>query len=148
MDKDKFDDYIDPNWTIKNDRQSVTVGINTRIWLCRKKGLRPTLIRLGREHTRLFLREHSLQAIPNKKPRRLISGHLFWDEENQRLCYSKAMIPIRFNDPKIIGIAVEGEPIATTSSSQYRRAGTRRKHDDRPHDTAPSSPQKSETNRE
>jgi len=48
---------------------------------------------------------------------------------------------------KIIGIAVEGEPIST-SSSQYRRAGTRRKHDDRPRGTAPNSPRKSETNQE
>lgn len=112
---DKSDDYIETDWTIYADRLSVTVGINTRIWLLRKKGLRPTLIRLGREHTRLFLREHSLQVIPNKKPRRLISGHLSWDEENRRLCYSKSMIPIEFNDPKIIGIAVEGNPRKTPS---------------------------------
>jgi hypothetical protein len=147
MNKDKTTDYLDPNWTIHNDRQSVTVGINTRIRLLRKKGMQPTLIRLGRENTRLFLREHSLQAIPNKKPRRLISGHLFWDEENRQLCYSKAMIPIQFNDSKIIGIAVEGEPIST-SSTRSRKAGTRRKYDDRPRGTAPNSPRKSETNQE
>jgi hypothetical protein len=119
MGKDKFDDYIDPNWTIHNDRQSVTVGINTRLWLCRKQGLRPTLIRLGREHTRLFLREHSLQVIPNKKPRRLISGHLDWDEEHRCLVYlSWVGIPIRFNDPKIVGIAVESEPLPSTPRTQ------------------------------
>ncbi len=100
---------IDPQWTIHNDRQSVTVGINTRLWLCRKLGLRPTLIRLGREHTRLFMREHSLQVISSRKPLRLPSGLLFWDETSCRLCYSKRMIPIRFNDPLIIGVAVEGE---------------------------------------
>lgn len=105
---DKFDDYIDPEWTIQNDRQSVTVGINTRLWLCRQRGLRPTLIRLGREHTRLFLREQGLYVIPNKKPRRLLSGRLTWDEENRRLLYTGG-IPIKFNDEKIIGIAVEGE---------------------------------------
>jgi hypothetical protein len=104
-----MDAYLDPDWTIHDDRLSVTVGINTRLWLCRRQEMKPTLIRLGREHTRLFLREHSLYVIPNKKPRRLISGHLFWDEENRRLCYSRRMIPIRFNDPKIIGIAVEAE---------------------------------------
>lgn len=106
--------YIDPEWTIKNDRQSVTVGINTRIWLCRKKKLKPTLIRLGREHTALFLKEHGLWVIPNKKPRRLASNHVVWDEENNRLCYaSRTAIPIKFNDPKIIGIAVEGEPLTS-----------------------------------
>lgn len=98
-----------PRWTIHNDRQSVTVGINTRIRLAKKAGMIPTLIRLGRQHTRLFLREHSLQIIPNKKPRRLISGHLVWDEEGRRLLYAGG-IPIRFNDPLIIGIVVEGEP--------------------------------------
>ena len=110
---DKFDNnntYIDPNWTIHNDRQSVTVGINTRLWLCRKKKLKPTLIRLGREHTRLFLKEAGMHYIPNKKPRRIIHQGLFWDDVNNRLCYSKRMIPIRFNDPKIHGIVVEGVP--------------------------------------
>ncbi len=111
MDKDKFDYYVDPNWTIHADRKSVTVGINTRLWLCRKKRLRPTLIRLGREHTRLFLRECGLHVIPNRRPSRIVAQNLYWDEENRRLCYSKAMIPIRFNDTKIIGIAVEGEPL-------------------------------------
>jgi len=107
-----MDAYLDPDWTIHNDRLSVTVGINTRLWLCRRQGMKPTLIRLGREHTRLFLREHSLYVIPNKRPRRLISGHLLWDEENRQLCYSKRMIPIVFNDPKIIGVAVEGESLS------------------------------------
>lgn len=88
--------YIDPEWTIQNDRQSVTVGINTRLWLCRKKGLQPTLIRLGRKHTRLFLRENALGNLtPQTAP------------QAQRYCG----IPIKFNDTAIYGIAVESEPL-------------------------------------
>lgn len=109
---DGYDDYTDPNWTIHNDKLSVTVGINTRLWVCRKKKHRPTLIRLGKEHTAIFLREMGLWVIPNRKPRRLVSDHLVWDEDNNRLLYnSQTKIPIKFNDPKIHGIAVEGEPI-------------------------------------
>lgn len=99
---------LDPNWTIHNDRQSVTVGINTRLWLCAKQGLQPTLIRLGREHTRLFLREHALDAVP-RGPVKTPANYLVWDGEHT--CYaSRTLIPIKFNDPKIIGIAVEGVP--------------------------------------
>ena len=105
-----MDKHIDPNWTIKNDLQSVTVGINTRLWILKKQGLIPTLIRLGREHTRIFLKEHGLSFIPNKKPARIISDHLVWDEENHRLCYTKRMIAILFNDSTIHGIAAEGIP--------------------------------------
>lgn len=131
-------DHIAPNWTIRADRLSVTVGINTRLWLCRKQGLKPALIRLGREHTRLFLREHGLHFIPNKKPRRLVSGHLFWDESNCRLCYSEQMIPVRFNDPKIIGIAVEGERPSHDPRCQAVKgqAGTRHVPPDISPDTA------------
>jgi len=105
-----MDERIDPNWTIQNDRQSVTVGINTRLWLCRKQKLQPTLIRLGKEHTKLFLEEAGMLYIPNKKPRRIIHQNLFWSDEHNCLCYSKRMIPIKFNDRKIYGIAVEAEP--------------------------------------
>ncbi len=103
------DKPLDPNWTIHNDRQSVTVGINTRFWILRKQGLKPTLIRLGREHTRLFLKEQGLSYIPNR-PFKSISGSLFWDPDRRCICYTKRMIPIKFNDPQIIGIAAEGEP--------------------------------------
>lgn len=103
-------DKCDPQWTIHNDRQSVTVGINTRIWLLRQRGLRPGLIRLGKAHTRLFLAEHGLDYIPARKPRRLPSGLLSWDEERRCLCYSRARIPIRFNDARIHGIVVELAP--------------------------------------
>lgn len=109
MGKDKFDDYIDPNWTIHNDRQSVTVGINTRIWLCRKKGLRPTLIRLGREHTRLFWLERGVPYIPNR-PTPTISGDVAWDDEQRCWLYGSLRVPMAFNDAKVVGIAVEAEP--------------------------------------
>jgi hypothetical protein len=96
------------DWTIQNDRQSVTVGINTRLSQLRKQGLVPALIRLGKDHTRLFLREHGLSFIPNRKPRALVSDHLVWDPVTNRLCYTSRMIPIRFNDLLLHGIAVEG----------------------------------------
>jgi hypothetical protein len=105
-----MDKPIDPNWTIQNDRQSVTVGINTRLWILNKRETIPALIRLGREHTRLFLKEAGMHYIPNKKPQRIIHQNLFWDDERGGFCYSKRMIPIKFNDPKIHGIAVEGVP--------------------------------------
>lgn len=107
---DDYDKFIDPNWTIHNDRQEVTVGINNRLWILRQKKMIPTLIRLGRVHTRLFLKEAGMHYIPNKKPRRIIHQGLFWDDADNRLCYSKRMIPIKFNDSKIHGIAVEGVP--------------------------------------
>jgi hypothetical protein len=56
---------IDPNWTIQNDRQSVTVGINTRLWILRQQNMVPTLIRLGKEHSRLFWEERGIDYIPN-----------------------------------------------------------------------------------
>jgi len=103
-------DKDDPNWTIHNDCQSVTVGINTRIWLLRRQRMVPTLIRLGHKHTRLFLREAAMQCIPSRKPRRIIHQNLFWDEANNRLGYGRHMIPFKFNDYKIYGIVVEGKP--------------------------------------
>lgn len=78
---------------MENDRQSVHVGINTRIWLLKRQGMKPCLIRIGREHTRLFMREKTWLTLPR--------GPWF---------YSNARIPVRFNDSKIIGIAVEGVP--------------------------------------
>ena len=105
-----MDEYIDPNWTIQNDRQSVTVGINTRLWILNKTKMVPTLIRLGREHTRLFLKEAGMHYIPSRKPERIIHQNLFWNDDLKCFCYSKRMIPIKFNDPLIHGIAVEGVP--------------------------------------
>ncbi|CEP67872.1 Uncharacterized [Moorella glycerini] len=97
------------HWSIQNDKLSVTVGINHRLWILRQQGMLPTLIRLGKEHTRLFWKERGLWYIP-KGPRRIISGDVFWDEVNSRWCYSKRMIPLEFNDPLIYGIAIEGIP--------------------------------------
>ncbi len=105
------------NWYMPQDKLSVHVGINHRIGLFRKQKMVPTLIRLGREHTRLLLKEAGMHYIPNKKPRHIIHQGLFWDDTNNRLCYSKRMIPIRFNDPKIHGIVVEGRPRSPHSSS-------------------------------
>lgn len=107
---DDYDKFIDPNWTIHNDRQEVTVGINNRLWILSQKKMNPILIRLGREHTRLFLKEAGMHFIPSKKPQRIIHQGLFWDDVNNRLCYSRRMIPIKFNDYKIHGIAVMGVP--------------------------------------
>lgn len=104
-----MDKPIDPNWTIKNDRQSVTVGINTRLWILRQEDKIPTLIRLGKEHSLLFWKERWISYIPNK-PITVISNDVLWNEELRCWCYSKRMIPMRFNDPKIIGIAAEGIP--------------------------------------
>lgn len=97
------------DWTIANDRLSVTVGINTRLWDLRRKKLKPAIIRLGREHSLLFWKERGVSYIPSG-PLKLISGDVFWDEEHKRWCYSKRHIPMQFNDPKIVGIAVESVP--------------------------------------
>lgn len=99
--------YIDPEWTKDNDKQSVTVGINTRLWLCRKKKLLPTLIRIGKEHSRLFWLERGVPYIPTSGPTPLISGDVTWDEGQHCWCYGSQLIPMRFNDSKIYGIALE-----------------------------------------
>lgn len=98
---------IDPEWTIENDRLSVTVGINTRLWILRQENKVPMLIRLGKEHSLLFWKQRGVDYIP-KGPTPLISGDVFWDEDQHCWCYSKRMIPMRFNDSQIIGIAAEG----------------------------------------
>jgi hypothetical protein len=94
-------------WTIRNDRQSVTVGINYRLRLLYRQGLTPSLIRLGREHSRLFWAERGYSYIPNKQVL-IRSDDVIWDEVERRWLYkSSRLIPMRFNDPQIIGIAVE-----------------------------------------
>lgn len=107
-------EYNDTGWTIHNDIQSVTVGINYRIGFCRDQNQTPMLIRLGVKHTALFLREAGLQFIPNKKPAKLFHSGLVWDNEvgrHGRLCYKACgmLVPFKFNDRRIYGIAVEGE---------------------------------------
>jgi hypothetical protein len=111
---------IDPNWTIQNDRLSVTVGINTRLWILRQQNMVPTLIRLGKEHSRLFWKECGIDYIPNK-PLKLISDDVFWDKEQRCWCYTKRMIPMCFNDPQIIGIAAEGVPKPTKPKKKSTR---------------------------
>ena len=77
-------------WTSLNDRLSVTVGINARIGILKQQKKTPKLIRLGGWASRQFMREHGLDHVP-------------------RETFYYAKIPIVFNDPVIIGIAVEGE---------------------------------------
>lgn len=98
------------DWYMPQDKLEISVGINQRLWLLNKDGITPTLIRLGREHTRLFMKEACLHFIPNRKPEKIYHQNLYWDDENNQLCYSKRMVPIKFNDRKIYGIAVEGVP--------------------------------------
>jgi len=86
---------IDPNWTIANDKLSVHVGINTRLWICRQDKTIPILIMLGREHTQIFLKEKCWPAIPK--------GQHYYKS-------GKRCIPIEFNSPGIYGIAVESMP--------------------------------------
>lgn len=102
---------ISTEWTIHNDTQSVTVGINHRIGLCRKQGETPALIRLGVKHTSLFLKEARLQFIPNKKPGELFHSGLAWDNVGEKLCYKTCgrLVPFLFNDRRIYGIVVVGE---------------------------------------
>lgn len=102
---------ISTDWTIHNDLQSVTVGINRRLGLCRKRGEFPVLIRLGVKHTALFLQEARLQFIPNKKPSELFHSGLVWDDASGRLCYDtrRRLVPFCFNDKSIYGIVVVGE---------------------------------------
>lgn len=77
-------------WTILNDRLSVSVGINSRIGDLKRQKKTPKLIRLGGWASRQFMREHGLDYVP-------------------RETFYYAKIPVVFNDPVIIGIAVEGE---------------------------------------
>jgi len=102
-------DRVDPRWTVQNDLQSVTVGINTRLWICKKQGFVPTLIRLGRAHTRLLLREHGLRYIPNR-PFSTAAGLLQWDPDRRCITYGRQRVPMKLNDRLIYGIAVEGKP--------------------------------------
>lgn len=102
--------HIDPEWTIQNDLLSVSVGINHRLRLLSQDGMKPTLIRLGKEHSRVFWQQRGVDYIPNK-PTKLISGDVYWDDTNHCWFYKTSPpVPMRFNDPKIIGIAVEGVP--------------------------------------
>ena len=96
------------NWYIQQDELSVHVGINHRIGLIYKQKMVPSLIRLGKKHTRLFWKEcgHWYIPRPGTKPN---MGNIVWVPEKNCYCYkSRVLIPMRFNDPLIYGIAVEG----------------------------------------
>lgn len=82
-------------WTMENDKQSVHVGINHRIGLCRQQRLIPVRILLGREHSFLFMCESGWQAIPK--------GPHYYGPKNTK-------IPLLFNTPHIYGIAIETKP--------------------------------------
>jgi hypothetical protein len=98
----------DFEWYMPQDELSVHVGINHRLSLIYKEKMIPSLIRLGKKHTRLFWKECGYWYIPRSgtKPR---MGNIIWVPEKNCYCYkSRVLIPIRFNDPLIYGIAVEG----------------------------------------
>lgn len=95
-------------WCMKQDKLSVHVGINHRLGLVYRQKRTPSLIRLGKEHTRLFWRECGFSFIP-KRGTGIECGGVVWVQNCW--CYkSRALIPMRFNDPHIHGIAVESEP--------------------------------------
>ena len=74
-------------WTMKNDTQSVHVGINHRIGLCREHGKAPGRILLGKYHTELYMHECGWIQLP--------AEHLYNNK-----------IPVEFNSPGIYGIAM------------------------------------------
>lgn len=97
-------------WYLPQDQLSVHVGINHRLGLLYQQKMIPSLIRLGREHTRLFWKECGFWYVPRPGTKTRL-GKVTWDPEQHCWCYkSGSLIPIRFNDPLIYGIAVEGVP--------------------------------------
>ena len=99
----------DFEWYIQQDELSVHVGINHRISLIYQQKMIPSLIRLGKKHTRLFWKECGFPYIPRPGTKRRL-GNIEWVPEKSCYCYKsrKYLIPMRFNDPLIYGIAVEG----------------------------------------
>ncbi len=96
------------NWYMDQDRMSVHVGINVRLGLLRKERTDPTLIRLGKKHTRLFWKECGFPDFNPRSGTEIRFGKAIWVEANNCYCYNSfKLIPMKFNDPKIYGIAVE-----------------------------------------
>lgn len=99
----------DFEWYMPQDKLSVHVGINHRLSLIYQQKMIPSLIRLGKKHTRLFWKECGSSFYnprPGTKPR---MGNAVWVPEKNCYCYkSRIFIPMKFNDPNIYGIAVEG----------------------------------------
>ena len=98
-------------WTIRNDLQSVTVGINHRLCLLKDQDMEAVLIHLGKEHSKLFWKERGVPFIPVGETK-LISGDVAWNEEQQCWFYlTRPPVPMRFNDLKIVGITVDAVPM-------------------------------------
>jgi len=92
------------------DELSVHVGINHRISLIYQQNMIPSLIRLGKKHTRLFWWECGFPYIPRPSTKRRL-GNIEWVPEQECYCYkSRVLIPMRFSDSLIYGIVVEGVP--------------------------------------
>lgn len=98
------------DWTINNDRQSVTVGINHRLRLVKDQNMEAVLIRLGKHHSRLFWQERGVPYIPIGETK-LISGDVAWNSEHRCWFYlTHPPVAMQFNDPIIAGIAVDSVP--------------------------------------
>ena len=101
----------DFNWYMLQDELSVHVGINHRISLIYKQSLVPSLIRLGKKHTRLFWKECGFTFYNPRSGAKIRFGNARWNHDLNCYCYqSRIPIPMKFNDPKIYGIALEGVP--------------------------------------
>lgn len=101
----------DSNWYMPQDELSVHVGINHRIGLIYKQKMVPSLIRLGKKHTRLFWKECGFPYYNPRPGTKLFMGNAIWVPEMKCYCYkSRVLIPMKFSDPKVYGIAVEAKP--------------------------------------
>ena len=101
----------DFNWYMPQDKLSVHVGINHRISLIYKQKMVPSLIRLGKEHTRLFWKECGFSYYNPRPGTKIRFGRARWSSELKCYCYqSRSPIPMKFNDPLVYGIAVEAKP--------------------------------------
>lgn len=98
----------DFHWYMKQDELSVHVGINHRLGLLYQQKKIPTLIRLGKKHTRIFWKECGYWYIPRPGTRPRL-GNIVWVPEKGCYCYQsrRYLIPMQFNDKDIYGIAVE-----------------------------------------
>lgn len=102
----------DFEWYMSQDKLSVHVGINHRLSLIYQQKMIPSLIRLGKKHTRLFWKECGFTWYNPKPGTKIRFGNARWNPELNCYCYPsrKYLIPMKFNDPKIYGIVVEGVP--------------------------------------
>lgn len=104
-------------WYMPQDKLSVHVGINHRIGLLYENKMLPTLIRLGKEHTRLFWKESGFSYYNPRPGTKIKFGKAIWVPGKNCYCYKgRTLIPIKFNDRLIYGVAVEGLPKNKSSS--------------------------------